>query len=315
MKLTRRQFIQGGMAAGATMMTGCQTLIRRATPEIIDCHTHFYDPTRSQGVPWPPREEARLYRRVRPADLKALAAPLGVTGTVVVEASEWIADNQWVLDLAAREPFIVGLVGNIPLDDPDFSKHIRRFARNPLFRGVRVRGPFTAKVTEAEALKSLQVLDFFDLALDYNSGVENLPLVAQVAKQIPRLRIIINHVANIRIDGGPPPAEWRTAMREAAQHEQVFLKVSGLVEGSRRFDGRAPADLDYYRPILDAAWEIFGADRLIYGSNWPVSELCAPYATVFGLIRKYFSAKSLQVERKIFAENAQRAYKWVRREI
>ena len=77
---------------------------------IIDTHTHFYDPTRPQGVPWPGPDEELLYRRVLPEDHRALAAPEGVTGTVVVEASAWLEDNQWILDLAAQTPWIVGLV-------------------------------------------------------------------------------------------------------------------------------------------------------------------------------------------------------------
>ena len=71
---------------------------------IIDTHTHFYDPYRPEGVPWPPRDDALLYRRVLPEDYKAVAVPEGVTGTVVVEASEWVEDNGWILDLAATEP-------------------------------------------------------------------------------------------------------------------------------------------------------------------------------------------------------------------
>ena len=71
---------------------------------IIDTHTHFYDPTRPEGVPWPPADNELLYRTVLPEHHRALAAPEGVTGTVVVEASAWLADNQWILDLAAADP-------------------------------------------------------------------------------------------------------------------------------------------------------------------------------------------------------------------
>src|SRR5262245_50765938 len=84
-----------------------------APAPIIDCHTHFYDPTRPEGVPWPSKDDKLLYRPVLPADFIAIARPLSVTGTVVVEASPRVEDNQWVLDRAAEEPFIVGLVGNL----------------------------------------------------------------------------------------------------------------------------------------------------------------------------------------------------------
>ena len=88
---------------------------------IIDTHTHFYDPFRPQGVPWPEKDDEILYRRALPEDYKALAVPEGVTGTVMVECSPWVEDNQWVLDLAATDPFIVGLVGHLEPDDPDFA--------------------------------------------------------------------------------------------------------------------------------------------------------------------------------------------------
>ncbi len=107
---------------------------------IIDTHKHFYDPTRPEGAPWPnPRDEV-LYRRVLPEDYKALAVPQGVSGTVVVEASEWVEDNQWILDLAAKEPFIVGFVGNLQPGSEDFGSNLERFSANPLFRGIRPRG-------------------------------------------------------------------------------------------------------------------------------------------------------------------------------
>src|ERR1041385_4920670 len=106
---------------------------------IIDTHTHFYDPTRPQGVPWPEPTDELLYRRVLPEDYKALAVPEGVTGTVVVEASQWVEDNDWILGLAAEEPFIVGFVGNLQPGAEGFGENLDRFAANPLFRGIRPR--------------------------------------------------------------------------------------------------------------------------------------------------------------------------------
>ena len=87
---------------------------------IIDTHTHFYDPSRPEGVPWPGPDNELLYRTVLPADYRQFAEPEGVTGTVVVEASGWLEDNQWILDLAEEDPFIVGLVGHIDPARPEF---------------------------------------------------------------------------------------------------------------------------------------------------------------------------------------------------
>ena len=119
--MTRRDFLRtttraSALAAGLPL--GCvQT---NHSPGIIDTHTHFYDPTRPQGVPWPPKDDSVLYRRVLPRDFRALAEPLGITGTVVVEASPWEEDNQWILDLAAQDPFLLGLVGHLKPGRPEF---------------------------------------------------------------------------------------------------------------------------------------------------------------------------------------------------
>ena len=107
---------------------------------IIDTHTHFYDPARPEGIPWPGADEELLYRTVLPGHHRALAAPEGVTGTVVVEASAWLEDNQWILDLAADEPWIVGLVGHVDPNRPEFKTAIDRFAANELFCGIRCGG-------------------------------------------------------------------------------------------------------------------------------------------------------------------------------
>ncbi|WCJ58045.1 amidohydrolase family protein [Fontisphaera persica] len=317
MKWNRRQFVQSAALATAAVATGTRgwAAAKPAAAKVtyVDCHTHIYDPTRPQGVPWPPREEGRLYRPVLPAHLRKVSAKHRVTGTIIVEASEWLADNDWVLEQAAKDKFILGVVGRLALEDPEFEPQLRRLSRNPLFRGIRVRGGASPKAAEKTAERALGLLADFNLTLDFNCLPTQLPVAAQVARQNPRLRIVINHLANVTIDGKAPPAAWVDAMKAVAEHERVFLKVSGLVEGTRRDDFRAPRELDYYRPVLDAATEIFGVNRLIFGSNYPVSELFAPYATVIGLIEQYFGEKGPQTLQLVAAENSRRAYLWQER--
>jgi predicted TIM-barrel fold metal-dependent hydrolase len=97
-------------------------------------------------------------------------------------------------------------------------------------------------------------------------------------------------------------------MRAAAANERVYCKVSALVEGTRKTHGDAPADVDFYRPVLDALWETFGEDRLIYGSNWPVSNRAAPYATVYNIVHAYFEQKGRLALEKFLRRNAIAAY-------
>ena len=315
-KLCRRDFLKVAIAA-ASGAAGSPELLaadEAKSPEIIDTHTHFYDPARPEGVPWPNKNDALLYRTVLPAEFARLTGPLGVTGTVVVEASPWLEDNQWVLDLAAKEPLLVGMVGNLTPGSDGFAAQLDRFAKNPLFRGLRILGASLGEgLSRKPFVDDLRRLADTDRELDVNGRPDMLPDVARLAREIPKLRIVINHVANARIDGKPPDAAWLSGMRSAAAGENVFCKVSALVESTGRREGDAPADVEYYRPVLDALWQTFGEGRLIYGSNWPVSERFAPYRTVLGIVREYFTARGSTAAKKFFAANAQAAYRWPQR--
>lgn len=302
----RREFL----AASALSLAAYAAADEKAGP-VIDTHTHFYDPTRPEGVPWPGKDDKLLYRQVLPAEFKALAKPLGVTGTVVVEASPRVEDNQWLLDLAKDDPFLVGVVGRLTPGADNFAKHLERFAKDPLFRGIRVNAGEVTRGLESKGFRDdLKRLADADRELDVNGGPETPAVVARLAGAVRGLRIVINHAANVRIDGKAPPDDWLKGMRRAAAAKGVWCKVSALVEGTGKSDGSAPKKVDHYRPVLDALWELWGEDRLIYGSNWPVSARFADYATVLGIVRTYFEAKGKAAAAKFFAANAKAAYRW-----
>ena len=321
----RRRFLAAtAPAVAGVTLTGWNTALRAAPGQPapgeggftrIDTHTHFYDPTRAQGVPWPPREDKLLYRRVLPEDYRALPVPKPVTGTVVVEASPWLEDNQWVLELAAQDPFIVGFVGNLPVGTKQFAGHLKRFAPNKIFRGIRTGGRKLDGVQDTAAfLSDLKLLADHDLSLDLVGDREILPFADRLAKEVPDLRIIIDHLAGVAVDGKAPPVGWVQEMKALVRRPNVYCKVSGLVEGTGRNDGSAPHDVDFYRPVLDAMREMFGPERLIYGSNWPVSERFAPLATVQGIVAEYFHSHGRRAEEPVFSGSAKAAYRWVQRE-
>ena len=302
--ITRRTFLaQAALAA--------VPLCADETIRIVDTHTHFYDPTRAQGVPWPDPKDTLLYRTVVPAEYRKLAEPHGVRGTVVVEASPWVEDNQWLLDLAAREPFIFGIVGNLDPLAPDFATHLQRFARNPKFRGIRVAGKQLAeKGAEAAYLDSIRRLADAGLSLDVNGTSDYLSHISAVARAVPKIRIIVNHVGSA---GSPAKLtqEWRDGIRAAAENERVFCKVSALPEQSGMPAGKAPTETSFYRPILDTVWEAFGEKRVIFGSNWPVSNNGTSFEKVMAIIRPFFAEKGAVAERRYYEANAQEAYRWV----
>jgi L-fuconolactonase len=308
---TRREFLQRASAGLAALaVEPLTTAAERETIPAIDAHTHFYDPSRPQGVPWPGKDDKRLYRPVLPDEFKELTKKQHVRATIIVEASPWVEDNQWLLDLAKKDKFIVGVVGNLDPASDDFAKHLERFARDPVFRGIRINhGDLRKGLDSKKYLENLGLLAKHDRALDVNGGPDMPADVAKLRKELRDLRIAINHAANVKIDGKKPPEEWLKGMKAAAEGERVYCKVSALVEGTVRKKGEPPPELDFYHPILDALWETFGEDRLIYGSNWPVCD--APYARVYEIVDSYFRKRGRIATSKSFEGNAMMAYKLV----
>lgn len=175
---------------------------------IIDTHTHFYDPSRPEGVPWPPADNELLYRTVLPEHWKGVAEPEGVTGTVVVKASAWLDDNQWILDLATNDPAIVGLVGHIDPRRSEFGAELRHYAANPLFRGIRCGAGYFEDIQSGSFLGDMRLLTELDLQLDVLLREDHFPELIKLAQSVPNLRIVIDHIGHMPIDGNPIQSGW-----------------------------------------------------------------------------------------------------------
>ena len=312
--LTRRQLLQvaGGAAISGSASLANEALGGAAGVDVIDCHTHFYDPTRPEGIPWP-RKGSPLFRTVLPKHLRAVPQALKVTGTVIVEASSRLEDNQWLLDIARDDPFVVGIVGHLDPSDPKFPEHVKRFARNKLFRGIRVGEGQVAGRLKSDSLDPFKVLQDHDLELDVNGGPVAPLVVSRLAARMPGLRLLQNHIGNVAITGDPPPKDWVSNIRAAARYKNVFCKVSAMVEGAARGGGKAPRDVAFYKPYLDVVWSAFGNDRVIYGSDWPVSERAADYKQQQQIVLDYVSDLGEKAVSQFFSLNSKRAYKWVER--
>ncbi len=306
--MTRRDFLYSSAAASVlAARTGAATAKPSPIP-IIDTHTHFYDPTRAQGVPWPPRTDEVLYRTRLPQDFKIHCGDLNVVGTVVVEASEWVGDNQWILDLAKTNPAIVGFVGHLVPGKPEFADNLRRFAADPLFRGLRIRSNDLKRIAEPAVAADLKRVADLDLSIDTLGGAAILEPTLRLSRLLPGLRIVIDHFPFSEWDANP--AAMRPALLELGRRPNVFAKISNVV---RRVKGELIDDPAHYRPALETLCELFGPDRVVYGSNWPVSDRVAPYATVHRVVADYFASKDRATAEKYFWRNSAAAYRWVRR--
>jgi predicted TIM-barrel fold metal-dependent hydrolase len=284
---------------------------------IIDTHIHLFDPRRSQGVPWPPKDNTVLYHPALPDRYRKIATPLGIVGAIEVEASPWLEDNQWVLDVAAKDKIIVGTVGDLEPGKPDFRKHLDRFHRNPLYRGIRCGNlwgrDFSADVLKPEFLADLKALA--DAGLEMDSANPTPALISDLLRltdRVPTLRIVIDHLLRIDLPSDPGALRpYHANLRELGKRPQVYVKGSGVL---RRVDGKVPGDLNFYRERLDQLWDIFGQDRLIYGSDWPNSDGWAEYPLQFKIVHEYFTGKGQAAAEKFFWKNSVAAYRWVKRD-
>lgn len=229
--MLRRTFLAAGGGGLALPALAPTAGVAAVATEIIDAHTHFY------RTPWPqtmPQEQrdALFMRPCLPPDLIPTAREAGVIGTVVVEASPDLEDNQWLLDLAVKEPFILGVVGRIDPSADGFEKHLERFAANPLFRGIRIyQGEIEAGLKpDATLVPRCRMLADRGLVLDVVGDAAVIGLATRLAAEVPALRIVIDHVGNMRIDGQPPKPALREAIEVAARQPNVSCKVSAIVE-------------------------------------------------------------------------------------
>lgn len=309
-----RRSVLGGGAAAAALSTVPARAAGAPVP-IIDTHIHLFDPNRPQGAPYagPPNSPTHKTGAF-PSIYEKLARPLGIVGAIEVEASPWVEDNLWVLEIAQANDIMVGTVGNLKPEAKDFGELLGRFHKNPLFRGIRHGNlwgyDMPAQAKDPAFIAGLKLLAQADLVLDTaNQNLALLQATVRVSDAVPDLRIVIDHLPSY----DPKPeemADYEAALRELKARPHVYSKLSEVIHTT---NGKTPLDLAAYRGRLDRLYEIFGEDRVLFGSDWPNSDGVAPVSKVLGLVKDYFAGKPRSVQEKYFWKNSVHAYKWVRR--
>jgi predicted TIM-barrel fold metal-dependent hydrolase len=278
-------------------------------PAIIDCHVHLWDIARPAGLGWIKRDNQTLYRSFLPKDHEPIAKANGVTGIIVVQAGQSLPDNQWNLDITAHNKALYrGIVGNLSevIGTPKFKPLFDRLCKDPRYVGYRLSGRFQQLPTES-FFADLRHTAQKGRTVDFLLGSYRLEEVAEIARRVPELRIIVDHLGGVKLDGSPLAAAWVAQFRALAKQPNVHCKVSALF--GRWEKQPAPQDLAAYTEALDLAFECYGEDRLIFGSDWPVTEQTADYAAVLRLTRAYFDRKGRAVSEKLFHQNAAAFYR------
>ncbi|MDQ1547956.1 MAG: L-fuconolactonase [Actinomycetota bacterium] len=248
---------------------------------IVDAHQHVWDPARAR-YDWLGPELAPIDRAMSFAELKPSLASAGVDATVLVQSADNDEDTRLMLDVAAANPEIVAVVAYAPLGRPaDAAATLESFRDNSLIVGVRNlihNIPDPEWLLRPEVDEGLGLLEDAGLSFDLVAVLpEHLALVPTLTQRHPHLRIVLDHLAKPPI-GLADPEPWWTLIEMAAASPTVYAKVSGLYSATADSGSWSP---DSVRPYLHRALECFGADRLMYGGDWPISVLSGGYERVW----------------------------------
>jgi L-fuconolactonase len=276
---------------------------------IVDAHHHLWDPTRAD-YPWLTDELARIRRAFTTDDLAPLIAAAGVDATVLVQTRSSLDETREFLETAAATPFIRGVVGWVDLTDPGIADVLNELRDGP--GGDRLVGirhqvhdePDPEWLLRPDVGRGLRAVRDAGLAYDLLVRSRELPAALEIVRQVPNLRFVIDHLAKPPIAaGGIEP--WATLLAGFREQANVAAKVSGLVTEADWATWQ-PADL---APYVDRALETFGPDRLLFGSDWPVCLLAAPYVDVMRTTRSLLADLADAERGAVFGGTARRVYR------
>ncbi len=270
----------------------------------IDAHQHFWMYNQWE-YGWIDEPMASIRRNFLPAELKPQLEMSGFQGSVLVQVRQTLDEMRWLLELAAHNSFILGVVGWVDLRSPRLRAELESFSGNPKLVGIRhiVQSEPDDFLLQPDFLRGISILEEFDLAYDILVYTKHLPIAAEFVKRFPRQRFVLDHLAKPPIKNGAADL-WARGMRELSSFPNVYAKVSGLVTEADWHSWK-PEDI---RPYLDVAFECFGPSRLMFGSDWPVCTVAASYARVVNLVEDYLGAYATEEREAALGGNAAKSW-------
>jgi L-fuconolactonase len=271
----------------------------------IDSHQHFWDVGRLE-YPWMPAGESVLRRNYLPEDLAPVLERHHFDGTVVVQANVVMEETWWLLDLAAANETILGVVAWVDLTDPGVGAVLDRCQEHPKFKGVRHivhDEPDPQWLLREDVLRGLRELARRDVPYDLLLRPVHLPLVPELADRVPGLRMVIDHIAK------PPIAAhvmepWDRDMEAASEVPGMHCKLSGMITEA----DHATWSVDDLRPYVQHVLKLFGPDRLMFGSDWPVCRLAGGWKQVLAAFTQACGPLPNAEREKMLGETAVRFY-------
>jgi L-fuconolactonase len=273
----------------------------------IDCHMHFWTLAMERHYSlWMSPDLKVLYRNFGPRDARPLMAENGVDGIVLVSAASAIHETAYLLGIADTNDIVRGVVAWIDMLAPNAAVELRQWARFTKLKGIR---PYLQDLPEDDWILKPELAPVIaamiecDLSFDALIKPRHILNTVEFIERNPDLRVIVDHMAKpaIRADALEP---WRRDMERFRDLKHVHCKVSGILTEDGPEWTRARIS-----PYLEAVFDIFGPERLVFGSDWPVVNLVADYGEWIRTLSASLSGFTRADQQKIWAENGERFYR------
>jgi L-fuconolactonase len=277
---------------------------------VVDAHHHFWDPTRREYY-WMSSDVDPIRRPFGPDELRPLLAKSRVDRTVVVQTIPSLEETREFLATAAGTDFVAGVVGWVDLADPAVGDVIAALRAGPgggFLVGLRHQvhdEPDANWLSRKEVQRGIEAVGQAGLVYDILVRTRELPAALEMVRNLPDVRFVIDHMAKPRIAAGATDPEWEAAIAPLADFPNVSCKLSGMVTEAS-LTSWTPGDL---KPYVRHALDWFGPERCLFGSDWPVCLLAAPYGRVVDALQYSVSDLKPAERDAVFGGNAIRVYR------
>lgn len=272
---------------------------------IIDSHQHFWNPARGDYF-WMPKGDPVLDRVYRPADLVGSLVQHQIDGTVLVQAAASVVETEYMLGLADASDFIKGVVGWVDFENPTDAKVLERLKGHPKFKGVR---PMIQDIADDDWMLRADVqwgyaaLADLDLTFDALGFPRHLANFLTILKRYPKLRVVIDHCMKPQIGDPEAFTFWAEGMARLAGETGACVKFSALIT-----EANPDWSIQTLQPYVEHILKIFGPQRIMWGSDWPVCRLRAEYSDWLGAARQLTAHLSLPDQKRIYGGTAEEFY-------
>lgn len=271
----------------------------------IDAHQHFwkFDPLRDS---WIDETMQKIQRDFLPEDLLPLLQENQFSGCVAVQASQSEDETNFLVNLAAKNDFIKGVVGWVDLRGVTIEERLNHFSGYKKIKGFRhvVQGESDDFMLRKDFQNGIAALKQFNFTYDILIFHRQLPVAINLVNQFPDQPFVIDHIAKPDIKSGDI-LSWKKGIVEIAKAENVLCKISGMVTEADWSNWKT----DDLKPYLDVIFENFSADKLMFGSDWPVCNVASNYSELVKTLEDYIAQLAVQNQNKIWHKNATSFYK------